>query len=96
MWDDLPGYLLNALDEHDREAMERFLQANVDAATAVELLKQRFAWLESAREEQPPPAELAARTCQYVRIAVEKTSVARSAGAVEQHTGQHREQRRDA
>lgn len=75
MFHNLAGYLLNALEEHERESMQRFLQSDADADRAVKMLQTRFAWLESAREEQAPPPELAIRTCHYVRTAIEERGV---------------------
>jgi prepilin-type processing-associated H-X9-DG protein len=59
---DLIGYLLDALDDDDRVAVESHLRANPDAAARLEQLRLTLAPLEADREPDPVPAGLALRT----------------------------------
>jgi hypothetical protein len=68
MWHELLGFVLNALDEHERSLVVDFLRSNPQACEAVDRLRTRCQWLEAARDEHAPPAELAVRTCQRVRF----------------------------
>jgi len=62
----LIGYLLNALEEEEREQIEQELQRRPELRKRLQRLKERLAILELGRVEVLPPRGLAERTCQRV------------------------------
>ncbi|HOP78583.1 MAG: hypothetical protein WBH86_02885 [Thermogutta sp.] len=62
----LIGYLLNALDEEEREEIEQELVRCPELRKKLQRLKRRLAVLELGRREIAPPPGLADRTCQFV------------------------------
>jgi prepilin-type processing-associated H-X9-DG protein len=59
---DLLGYLLDALEPHERRAVEAHLQAHPVARARLEALRRSLAPLEADRDDPEPPPDLAART----------------------------------
>jgi hypothetical protein len=66
MRDDYLGYLLNAVDEGQRERIARRAAADPAVAHDLEILRRALEPLAADREEFEPPAGLAARTCALV------------------------------
>lgn len=62
----LIGYLLNALDDEEREQIEQELARRPELRKKLERLKKRLRCLDFGRIEVSPPPGLAARTCQLV------------------------------
>lgn len=62
----LIGYLLNALEEEEREQIEQELRRRPELRKRLQRLKERLAILELGRVEVLPPRGLAERTCQRV------------------------------
>ena len=71
MHDELIGYLLGALDHVEQQLVEEYLAAVVDARSSLEALRRGLEPLEADDGHLDPPAGLARRTCQHVRIRVE-------------------------
>lgn len=72
VWDLLPGYALDALDEDDRRAVERLLESDADARRALDEYHEVVA---AFAVEAEPPARLRASVLDQVR------STPQSAGA---------------
>ncbi|WP_347243615.1 hypothetical protein [Thermogutta sp.] len=62
----LIGYLLNALEEEEREQLEAELAQRPGLRRRVRQLKEFFEVLDKTREDWIPPARLVARTCALV------------------------------
>lgn len=62
----LIGYLLNALDEEEREEIEQELVRCPELRAKLQRLKRRLSVLELGRRESAPPQGLADRTCRFV------------------------------
>lgn len=67
MRDELLGYLLEALDDHDRARVEETLAREPALARDLETLKRGLAPLGADDKHHEPPAKLAQRTCEFVR-----------------------------
>lgn len=63
VWDLLPGYALDALDDPDRRAVERLLESDADARRALDEYREVVA---SFAVEAAPPAELRANVMERV------------------------------
>lgn len=68
MREELVGYVLGALESHERELVERELEANEQLRREVAVLERRLTFLKEADGEETPPRGLAARTCQAVAM----------------------------
>lgn len=67
MQSQLIGYLLNALEDEEARRIEEALATNEAVRRQLELLRFSLLPLGSAQHETPP-RNLAARTCQRVRM----------------------------
>ena len=76
----LVGYLLDALDQDDRAAVEAELQTNTQLQHELELLSESFEPLRAGEGTFQPPSDLAQRTCERVEaVAQGKRTSHRSA-----------------
>ncbi len=75
----LLGYLLNALEDSERQLVEDQLAADEALQEELNQLRDRLQPLAEASAERPPPRGLAERTCRMIASQV----AARSAGAAE-------------
>ena len=77
MREQLIGYLLNALEPGEREAVEHALEHDTELREELSVLARGLTPLRCARDEAVPPAGLATRTCQFVaeQIAVRPAPV---------------------
>jgi len=62
----LIGYLLNALDEEEREQIEQELARRPELRKRLQRLKDRLGFLDLGRVDVSPPQGLAERTCRLV------------------------------
>ena len=80
MRDQLLGYLLDALEPHERAAVEEELARRPQLAEELAVVRSGVQPLEADREQFAPPAGLARRTCEFVLSA---TTSARSSASRE-------------
>jgi hypothetical protein len=66
MRDDLVGYLLDALEPHEKVAVETQLSRDPALKQDLEVLRRQLFLLEADRTNYPPPPGLAQRTCEFV------------------------------
>lgn len=67
MRDELLGYLVKALDDDQREAVEALLQREPALQRDLETLRRGLAPLAADDAHHEPPPRLAAKTCEFVR-----------------------------
>ena len=70
MRDEYVGYLIGAIDESGRQAVEAHLQSNIGEHRHVELLRSAVSMLINVRGEVDVPHGLALRTCALVRASI--------------------------
>ena len=70
MRDEYVGYLIGAIDEPGRQAVEAHLQSNIDEHRHVERLRSAVAMLINVPGEVDVPHGLALRTCALVRASI--------------------------
>lgn len=66
MHEDLLGYLLDALDDAERERIERAIRTDPELQRRLEALKEELSLLAEEPDGSAPPPGLAARTCDLV------------------------------
>ncbi|HTU27396.1 MAG TPA: hypothetical protein VMF30_18445, partial [Pirellulales bacterium] len=78
MRDDLVGYLLDALEPHEKLAVETQLSRDPALRQDLEAIRQKLSLLEPDQAHYTPPPGLAERTCEFVcsRIEVALTPAA--------------------
>jgi anti-sigma-K factor RskA len=67
MHDKLIGYLLDALEADEVQAIEQMLQTDAEARQQLEILRLGLAPLHGDSQDEAPPAGLAVRTCERIR-----------------------------
>lgn len=67
MNDDLLGYVLELLEDHEAEAVRSTAETHAVAQTHIEALRRHLTIFEVSRETIAAPDGLAHRTCQRVR-----------------------------
>jgi anti-sigma-K factor RskA len=64
----LLGYLIGALEDSERRRIERRLQSDPRWRSELVAVRESLQTLRLARQTYEPPADLAARTCQYLAM----------------------------
>ncbi|HVW01848.1 MAG TPA: hypothetical protein VHB77_15960 [Planctomycetaceae bacterium] len=67
MREEYVGYLIGAIDDSDRQAVEAHLQLNIEEHRHVERLRSALAVFQNVHAEVDVPHGLALRTCARVR-----------------------------
>ena len=67
MHDELVGYLLGALEQHEAERVEQSLQDNCELQALLERLRRSLGFLQCRDEHADAPRGLASRTCYRIR-----------------------------
>jgi hypothetical protein len=70
----LLGYLLGALEDDERAALEEQLRSSAKLRQRLENLRQRIGLLQGATGDFPPPPGLARRTCHFIAAFAEAHS----------------------
>ena len=84
MREDLFGYLLDALDEDERQGVQNALGGNLQLQDKLESAKERLAILDACSDEEEPPADLVERTCDLVEAYKERQLVSPATAARKQ------------